>query len=376
MSERHRLPRWARRWLARRWLGPIAVKTPAQRRAVCIYKVDRLGDAVLALGAIRTLVQKFGEENCRLIVSDAAEPLFAAEFPRAPRWTAPANASGIWREIRPLQRRLRAEWSAERFDLLVCLRHQRSLYRDLTVSWIRAEEKYLLDGPPSDESLALANRPELPATYPPVATLPWSRELLAHARVLSAATGRTESWSALRPQLASSTAHRGSEIVFCPFGSEAVRDYPLPHWAAAWRAAQPPEGAPILLMAAETRRAALESLAGLMRGELPTAKIAVAAPASSREFIERIARARAVVSLDSAGAHLATALDKPAVIVAGGGHFGWFGPWGDSPRQRWLAQTMDCFGCNWECRYPTVRCLEELSPATVGAALKEMIHAS
>ena len=46
-----------------------------------ILKLDRLGDAVLSLGAVRELLREFGEQETLLVVSTVAEPLFRAELP-------------------------------------------------------------------------------------------------------------------------------------------------------------------------------------------------------------------------------------------------------------------------------------------------------
>ncbi len=370
MSESHLLPSWLRRRLAIRLARPEQpLSLPARRRA-CLYKVDRLGDFVLALGALRQLVAHFGEEECRLVVSAPAEPLAAAEFPRVARWVVPPAANGVWREVRPLRAQLAPAWAAERFDTLVCLRHAPTLYRDVTLGWIHAE-RFVANAPrPTAATLAPYNQPLLPATTP--APAPWCRELLAHRGVLAAVLDREPGWEELRPRLHSVTAAPGGDILFCPFGHDTVRDYPRDAWLAAWREARGPATS-IRVIGPGARRTELNWLADGVRSARPDARVEVQTDLPGLSFVAAVAHARAIVTVDSAAAHLATALDKPAVIVAGGGHHGWFVPWGTGVRQRWLVHPLDCFGCNWHCRYPTVRCLAELPPALVAGALTEIL---
>ncbi|MEN9663175.1 MAG: hypothetical protein RL324_2124 [Verrucomicrobiota bacterium] len=371
MSEPRRLPAGVRQWLARRLARPARPAGKIRRRAVCLYKVDRLGDFVLALGALHRLVDHFHAENCRLVVSTAAEALAAAEFPGVPRWVLPPAAGGVWREMRPLRSRLGPELAGEHFDRLVCLRHAPSLYRDVSLGWIEAQEFFGRESRPRPATLTTTNRPALPATGP--VTAPWSSELLAHRDVLAAVLGRTPDWSELRPRLRSMAAGNGEEVVFCPFGHESIRDYPRESWRAAWRMLAAPVRC-VRLLGPAARSGDLAALGDDLRTELPGAAITLQTDVAPLEFVAAIANARAVVTVDSAAAHLATAFDKPAVIVIGGGHFGWFGPWGEATRQRWIAHQLPCFGCNWDCRFPTVRCLTELPPGAVGEALNTVIR--
>ena len=63
---------------------------PIRRYRVAVVKLDRLGDAVLALGAIHTLIQEFGSQSCLLVVSPQAEVLMRREFPKVDLLVLPA----------------------------------------------------------------------------------------------------------------------------------------------------------------------------------------------------------------------------------------------------------------------------------------------
>jgi ADP-heptose:LPS heptosyltransferase len=370
MSETHRLPTFARQWLARRLARPSPPSGPVRNRKVCLYKVDRLGDFVLALGALHQLVDHFQPENCRLVVSTAAEALAAAEFPGVPRWVLPPAASGVWREMRPLRARFGPEFAGENFERLVCLRHAPSLYRDVTLGWIGAREFFGRTSRPTAATLTISNRPALPP--PGGVTAPWSAELRSHREVLAAVLGRNPDWSELRPRLRSQTPGTSDEVVFCPFGHERIRDFPRESWRAAWRTLAVPVRR-LRLLGPAVRSGELTALRDDLRATFPRADITIQTDLTALQFIGAIAAARAVVTVDSAAAHLATAFDQPAVIVIGGGHHGWFGPWGDRVRQQWISHPLPCFGCNWDCRLPTVSCLTELPPTAVGAALNTVL---
>jgi hypothetical protein len=65
--------------------------------------------------------------------------------------------------------------------------------------------------------------------------------------------------------------------------------------------------------------------------------------------------------------HLACALGKPHVLIAGGGAFGVEYPY--SPWTTTACKPIECFGCAWQCRHAALHCLEELAPATLAAAV-------
>ena len=370
MTASIRLPFWARRWLAHRLALPLPrKKTLRQSRRAAIYKVDRLGDFVLATGALHTLFRHFGAEHCRLIVSEVAAPLAAVEFPTVERWVIPAQAAQVWREIRPLRARLAPIWTREKFTHLVCLRHARALHHDVTLSWLDAEEWHGLGKRPGPESLNLDNRPELPADYPSPTDRPWCRELAAHRTVLTQVLGADPGWAGVQPRIQAPAISPQPEIVLCPFGSEPIRDYSHANWATAWRTALP-HGTTVRLVGPAERRHALEQLAHDLRAIGATAT--TECDLAPLEFVHRIATARMVLTVDSAAAHLATVFDRPAVIVFGGGHLGEFVPWGDSPKQQWVSHPLACFGCGWQCCRQRVECLSDIAPSLVAQAIREV----
>ncbi len=368
MTTNRTLPLWMRRTIARALAGTVPVSSPTRQRRFCIHKVDRLGDFVLALGALRLLTEHLGAAECRLVVSAAAAPLAAAELPDVERWTIPANASGVLAQMWPLRRSVTPIWSKERFETLVSLRHARSLYRDLTLTWINAEQWCGLGPRPAPGNLALGNCPVWPAEFPAAPEGPWCRELLAHRIVVERMLGRAVTWEEMRPR-PRVCPPPGAEIVLCPCAGERIREYPDASWATACRDSLP-DGATLRVLGPSDRQEDLGHLVEKLRGAGLAAH--ATADATASQFIHAIATARLVLTVESAAAHLATAFDRPAVVVMGGGHYDWFAPWGASPRQRWIQHRLPCYGCNWTCRRPTVACLADLP----GTAITEAIGAT
>ena len=90
------------------------------------------------------------------------------------------------------------------------------------------------------------------------------------------------------------------------------------------------------------------------------------------ELVECIKRCDLMLSQDNAALHIATALKVPVVGIIGGGHYGRFYPWGDPNLSRPLSKTMDCYHCNWQCRFESIKCIQELSPADAAISLNDL----
>jgi ADP-heptose:LPS heptosyltransferase len=96
-----------------------------------------------------------------------------------------------------------------------------------------------------------------------------------------------------------------------------------------------------------------------------------------------IAQADLVVSNDTSGVHFAAAAGTPAVCILGGGHYGLFLPYrletqtDQSPLPRVVIHPMNCFGCNWRCRYSLKRgnpapCIARISTDAVWEQVREL----
>jgi ADP-heptose:LPS heptosyltransferase len=375
----------------RLWRGLVATLAGPPRGGVrrryraVILKVDRIGDFVLALGAIRTALRAWGEDECLLVVSPLAEELAAAEFPRTPRLVVRPCVGR--KHFLGEARRVRRALGAIECDLALTLRHQRWDFDELTLSWLRAKRILALEDRGRAGMFAArrawvfqgAERIEFAPPEVDAADPRLSRELEMHRRLLTAALGRTVTAAEVLPTLerpAAPASAPAAPVVVCPFGSHASRDLAVAGVVAAWRAfaAVSPLPARVCVLGSAAQRPQVEAFAEGLRAAGGTG-IAARCDLSLSGFVEAIARAPLVLATESAAAHLATALDRPALVWIGGGHFGQFGPWHRSEKQVWLTRQLDCFGCDWRCIHPTVRCLGEVSTAEVAAAAQRLARA-
>lgn len=372
---RRRLSRLVRGALARGvpdWpLGPAR----RQVRAV-IFKVDRIGDLVLALGAIRLVLREWGEENCLLVVSAFAEELVAREFPRTPRLILPASVGHrrLWSEAWKARRALRGISC----DVALSLRHQRWDFDELSLSWVRAKAVHVLEDVAGrgmvaewrTYSLARATR-TIFQEEPPVAEPRPCRELRMHRQLLAVVLGRAVGQDEVLPVMGPEGPAATGAVILSPLGSNPLRDLPLDYLAAVLAVLRD-AGRPALLAGSASQSPRLADLVASLRAR-GFDQVRQCSDLALADFIRALAAAPLVVTTESAAAHLATALDRPTVVILGGGHYGQFGPWWRSDRQIWLTKKMDCFGCNWRCIYPEPYCVTGLPLESLTEAVRRRL---
>jgi ADP-heptose:LPS heptosyltransferase len=154
-------------------------------------------------------------------------------------------------------------------------------------------------------------------------------------------------------------------LALFPFSQHAIKDYPA--FAAALKDFA---GWDILLMGGSETRERCEQLAGQLAGGVRN----LAGRTTLREMAAIIRHCKILVGSDTCGAHIACAVGVPNVVVLGGGHFGRFMPY--SPLTTAVSLPMDCFGCNWQCRYAGAHCITRLMPEVVAAAIVSALRGS
>ena len=384
-------------------LGLRVLTRPVERRhfRLVILKLDRLGDAVLALGAMRRLMNEHGEADTLLIVSPIAEPLLRGEFPRAAFLVMPAFCERLCPDlIQALAHHARALRGIAA-EVLVCLRHQPSDYLHAITGLVNAAKTFATawSGPREHTSLA----------HPRCETAPYPeqggdscRELEAHRRLLelvfkspvtledvtprlgsgdsgesarlwgtaipASQGGRLFSMPNEAPQAGRLCSIPGEFLLVCPSAGDALREYPpalLAESARVFREGHPTVPVRLCLPPGADGRTLGEAFtrAGVDHSWIH--------PADANALARVIASAGLLLASDSAPAHLATALDKPGVFLLGGGHHGMFAPWSRSARQRWLSHPLPCYHCRWRCTQTEPFCITRIAPRDVAAALAE-----
>jgi ADP-heptose:LPS heptosyltransferase len=363
------IPNW---WIYR---SSVRQQRPpgAFHRQIGIYKVDRLGDFVLALGAIAVLLEAFGPRNCVLIVSPFAVELARREFPFVDIQAIPMGDSRLWLTRRAL--RSVAGLDLFRFGVgtLICLRHFRSLRDEVLLASIPAEtvwaaENSWLAGNPGE--LAHSRwAPDRLIRVPRNTSLEQCYELRWHRELLSGVLGTKILESDVVPKLVCEPdSTKVCSIGVVPFASARFRD--LLEGAVCEAACLATARGYRLHLLAPPRDEERYFALGARLAQLGFACVEVLVCHTLAELLRALASSEVLLAAETGPAHLATAMDKPVVGVIGGGHFGWFAPWIRSGRQQWVAERLDCFGCDWRCKYNEPRCIEGIPIRKIGDALK------
>jgi ADP-heptose:LPS heptosyltransferase len=104
---------------------------------------------------------------------------------------------------------------------------------------------------------------------------------------------------------------------------------------------------------------------------------------SVEQFAQFSAGASLVISNDSGALHIAAASGAPTLCIVGGGTFGWCVPY-DAAAQKGMSvpqavwHPMECFGCNWHCRFKISRggaapCVANVAEGEVAAVALAML---
>lgn len=91
-----------------------------------------------------------------------------------------------------------------------------------------------------------------------------------------------------------------------------------------------------------------------------------------RQAAELLRRCRLAVGADSALAHLACAVGTPNVVALGGFHFGRFLPY--SSLTSIVCLPLECYWCNWQCKYDRPFCIQGITPEICSFAINESLE--
>jgi ADP-heptose:LPS heptosyltransferase len=372
-----RIPAPVRRLLIKMMRG----RSPQSRRRrtaakICIFKHDRLGDLILAVGAIRYLQQEYGPENCTLLVSTIAGSFARELFSGSTIIELPPAHNDLLAGVLPALFNQRKWLSRVRFEKLISLRHQRNVFHELLLSHIAADEFHAVANVPQTILSSNIRAYEFPLAhpiaYPTKAPLNYCIELEGHRRVIEQATGNGVTIEQILPRLEFARTGRENFVLIAPFGSTPIRTYPTPLFVEAMKRIQDRHGCTFLVSGAPADAPQLQEFSRHAE-KSGVRNVSPCTPSSFLNFCSVVASARGVISVETSTAHLAVALDKPAVVIIGGGQYGQFGPWQRSDRQVWLTNQIPCFGCNWSCIYPEAYCITQVSPALIANSLIERL---
>ncbi len=91
-----------------------------------------------------------------------------------------------------------------------------------------------------------------------------------------------------------------------------------------------------------------------------------------RQSAAILRRCRIAVGAETGLGHLACAVGVPNVIVIGGGHAGRFMPYSSTTSLATLP--LECFDCDWNCKYQRAHCVMDVAPEVVEFAVRETLR--
>ncbi len=341
-----------------------------------IFKPDGLGDFVLAIGAIRTLVDHYGPSQCVLIVSPLARNLAEILFPGVALAVVTPFSGRLWRSWSILRRLRSTPLFQKGVSDLVSLRHHRYLHQDLLLASIPSRRSFGLQNPPPAfdwEGCGSRLRFDFEGDWPVEIREDWCLELECHHALLRLVPGLAAVPSDCVPTIPNPrSGSREPWMVVAPYGSHALKDLPLEMVASLGRHVARRHGMSLRLLSAPSQFARLSSDADTLR-RLGVPKVEVLLTRDMSDLMAAIGGAGLLLSTDTGTAHIGAAMDAPMIGLIGGAHYGIFAPWRRSKRQRWLNHRLPCYGCNWNCIHPRALCIQDVPPEATRTAADEIL---
>lgn len=283
---------------------------------------------------------RFGEENLTIVVRSTLRELAAQQFPAANVISLPVkDHAKSWQNLL----RCRREWRhlrAARSHASVSLRSMRSYFQLVLYYSIPAERRLLTTNLMNTKAKrrivegvsAFALRAEV-LPYPD-AQENWPSELEAHRILWERLIGSPASRTDVLPRLNCGSGIGMRDWVLCPLSSLEGKNLPTAHWRSSLGLVAKPSSK-LHVVGAASQRNELEAFAAELK-PLAFAEVSVQLPPTLPEFVSLLAQAEVVLTVDTAAAHISTALDRPTVVAFSGLHRGMFGPWTRGSRQVWL----------------------------------------
>jgi ADP-heptose:LPS heptosyltransferase/glycosyltransferase involved in cell wall biosynthesis/predicted O-methyltransferase YrrM/sulfatase maturation enzyme AslB (radical SAM superfamily) len=106
--------------------------------------------------------------------------------------------------------------------------------------------------------------------------------------------------------------------------------------------------------------------------DIGTTTVNLSGTLTLRQSAAILGSCRLAVGAETGLAHIACAVHTPNVILLGGGHFGRFMPY--SPLTSVVCLPLECYLCNWQCRYSKVHCVADVDRRVLTAAIKETLR--
>ncbi len=155
-------------------------------------------------------------------------------------------------------------------------------------------------------------------------------------------------------------------MIICPFAQYEKRNWPDSKWAELMSCLK---NYPILICGSKQSSQNAENI--IKTTEHPNVRN-FCGKTSLRQLAALLERAKLCIGVESAPVHIAATVNCPHVVIIGGGHFGRFMPY--SPKTSLVYTQMDCYGCNWRCKYgQDIRCINTITVEMIEQAVNSWL---
>jgi hypothetical protein len=354
-------------------LGVLKPKSQAEDTHLVIFKPDGVGDFILATGAIRWIVQHEQRPVVLLTSSDAFD-IARTQFPDLLVHSLPGS---VRRKSSDSLAYLKKAWRiASRYggSELVCLRHSLNQNDHIVLRWLQPMRSSGTVNSPIAPALP-AGAPTFtfsdPVQYPPARDdLP--AEVCAHRDVLRAcyARGEEAESGSIFPFLRVDRGHPTRRLTIFPSTNLHLRNFPLERLASVVNSLDRSLYSDIAVCGSAYDYEHMQRFLALLDADTDARLIKTK---SILEVIPLIESSAAVLTMDSAPAHIAICCGTPSVSILAGGQYGHFAPYGDPDTNVWLSHRTDCYGCNWQCPHPEPYCITRIEDQRIRESLTRLL---
>jgi len=153
--------------------------------------------------------------------------------------------------------------------------------------------------------------------------------------------------------------------VLGPGGSAAIRRWPAENFSSLADVISREFDLAVVVSGNREERGTLLRVAGTMER-----KATVSSDLDILSATELLAHSSLFVGNESGLLHLAATLGVPGVGILGGGHFNRYFPYGSV---RIVHHPLDCYECNWKCKFPEPYCITEITVDDVAQAVRAVM---